>query len=326
MSAVLTSQVTQLLYQVTPILNFAQVMGDLRQFFAPKVGDPPILTWDCDDIALLDFGAARIVIGFSDNLPGPHVASLTLAIGQSVLANGADVVTNDQLLLCGAVAERLVQRFPCDAQRSQTLSHPHPLTSDLIDRVVDGLYQQAAENTDPATMQPVLAEITRSEATSEPGDMERLMHRLSSELTARTPSLITRAIASATPRGRTATEKNQAALMAGTRSAETKASDPPNHAKGGLFWRKGQPSPPTGSADPAQSVLQARPLASSSELKAVRDALYAKDAAHGISAGRVAAQTRHALQMLAALPHSFAAAVADKRRQDVPPVGTQIKH
>jgi hypothetical protein len=324
MSAVLTSQVTQLLYRVTPILNFAQVVGDLRQAFAPQAGNPPSLTWDCDDIALLDFGAARIVIGFSDNLPGPHGASLTLAIGQSVLADGSDVATTDQLLLCKAVAARLVQRFPCDAQRSQTLSHAHPLTSDLIDHVVDGLYQQEVENPGPATVTPAIAAITHPETADEPGDMERLMHRLSSELTARAPSLISRAIASATPRGRASAAQNQAAAGAGTKPVAT--SGQPKQAKGGLFWRKGQPSPPTSLADAAQPALQAPPPASSSELKAVRDALYAKDTALGSGAGRVAAQTRHALQMLAALPHSFAAAVADKRRADVTTVGTQIKH
>lgn len=324
MSAVLTSQVTQLLYRVTPILNFAQVVGDVRQAFAPQAGDPPSLTWDCDDIALLDFGAARIVIGFSDNLPGAHVASLTVAIGQSVLTDSPDVATTDQLLLCEAVAARLLQRFPSDAQKSQILSHAHPLTSDLIDHVVDGLYLQEVGHSPPATATPAVADISRPAPAAEPGDMERLMHRLSSELTARTPSLISRAIASATPRGRASAAQNQAATGAGTKPAET--HDQPKQAKGGLFWRKGQPSPPTSIADVAPAAIQARPPASTGELKAVRDALYANDAAHGSSAGRVAAQTRHALQMLAALPHSFAAAVADKRRNDVPPVGTQIKH
>lgn len=324
MSAVLTSQVTQLLYRVTPILNFAQVVGDLRQAFVPSAGNPPMLTWDCDDIALLDFGAARIVIGFSDNLPGPHSASLTVAIGKSVLADGADAATTDQLLLCEAVAARLVKRFPCDAQRTQTLSHAHPLTSDLIDHVVDGLYQQEVEHPFPATVTPAVADISHPAPAAEPGDMERLLHRLSSELTGRTPSLISRAIASATPRARASAAQNQAAPMAGTKPAETR--DPPKQAKGGLFWRKGQPSPPACIVADAQSARQAPPAASSSELKAVRDALYADDAALGSSAGRVAAQTRHALQMLAALPHSFATAVADKRRNDVTTVGNQIKH
>ena len=331
MTAVLTSQVTQLLYRVTPILNFAQIVGDLRHAFVSKAGEAPTLTWDCDDIALLDFGAARIVIGFSEKLPGPNIACLTVAIGQSPLQNDADLTAADQFLLSEAVTERLSQRFPSDAQRSQTLTHPFPLTSDLIDHVVDALFQQDGDKSRPeiaAPAAPLSVDIAPTPVGGEPSDMERLMHRLSSELTARTPSLISRAIASATPRGRKTAAKGRATPFTEpvVSDAETRPEiEKTPKARGRLFWSKTSASHQAAHPDPVQSPPQARKAASSSELKAVRDALYAQDMSKGQSGTRIAAQTRHALQSLTALPLSLAAVLADRRRGTAM-IGNRIKH
>ena len=336
MAAVLTSQVTQLLYRVTPILNFAQIVGDLQHAFVSKAGVSPTLTWDCDDIALLDFGAARIVIGFSEKLPAPNVACLTVAIGQSPLQNDADLTAADQFLLSEAVTERLLQRFPSDAQRSQTLTHPLPLTSDLIDHVVDALFQQDSDKSNPEIAAPatpvsaalVSAVIAPTSAQNEPGDIERLMHRLSSELTARTPGLISRAIASATPQGRKAAAKAPATSVTepGVSDAEANPKiEKMPRVKGRLFWSKNSASPQVAPQNPIQSPSQVRKAASSSELKAVREALYAQDMSDVQSGGRIAAQTRHAVQAITALPLSLASVLADRRR-GAAMIGNRIKH
>ncbi len=335
MSAVVTSDVTQLLYRVTPNLNFAQVIGDLCAAFTRTDGKPADLAWDCDDIAVLDFDAARLVIGFSDNLPGPHAACLTIASGPSPLAGKPALARPDQVLLCNDVAIRLGIRFPSDAQQTQSLDAP--LTPDLIDRVVDALFAQdfAAGTTFDEPVPQVAASATPAPpADADPGDMERLMRRLSSELTARTPSLISRAIASATPKGR------GAASTAGASIGGTDTTAPKNLAAsiarpdpgtmtttiGGLFWRKAKSDtqrPDSANAHAAHVAVRRAP---SSELKAVREALYAPDWARGTGVGRIAAQTKLALQTLAALPRGLADTVAARRHRDAPVAGDRVKH
>lgn len=297
MTAALTSQVSQLLYRTMPGLNFAQIVGDLAHTFSMDAGKGTTLAWDCDDIAVLDFQTARIIVGFSDNLPGLHVACVTIAIGQSPLQTASALSVADQLALRLAVAERIQRRFPNDADRSFSIDHA--LTPDLIDHVVDDLFQANDVDLPPTQINVKAADETPLQNT-EDGDMDRLMHRLSSELTARAPSLITRAIASATPKGR----KSEAGVAKAPK------------AKNGLFWRKGQPAPTMIEAAVAKTRDERHRPTPSGELKAVRDALYADNSSLRFTNNGVAAQTKHALRTLIALPQNIAMSMADRRSRD----------
>lgn len=297
MTDAFTSQVSQLLYRAIPDLNFAQIVGDLSQSFSVEPNKSPALAWDCDDIAVLDLHSARIVIGFSDNLPGPHAACVTIATGQSPLANAAVLSAADQHALNLSVAERIQSRFPNDELR--TFNVDHALTSDLIDHVVDDLFQKVDAASHLSQPKEKLADEMPLQG-AEASDMDRLIHRLSSELTARTPSLITRAIASATPIGR----KSEGAV----------ANAP--KAKNGLFWRKGLPAPtPIEASVVTNRDTRTRGIISG-ELSAVRDALYASNTSLGTAAEGVAAQTKHTLMTLIALPQTFAMSIADRRNRD----------
>jgi hypothetical protein len=325
MSAILTSEVTQLLYRVAPQLNFAQVVGELHKALHEPNCPNPVLTWDCDDIALLDFNAARVVIGYSENLPGEHVACLTIAVGQSPLRQAATLAKPDQDILCHSITERLQQRFPSDTLQTQTIDQP--LTPDLIDRVVDALFQPAIEAPAPEAIitasepKPEPAAIMPSIA--EPSDMDRLMNRLSSELTARTPSIISRAIASASPKARaTAAQDRAGAASEAVRGSHENSLAVAAKGKivGSLFWRKA-PQLPTESQAVTQPTKNQPRRTSSTELKAVREALYADDHARGFGGGLlsgslVAAQTKQALLVLAALPSGLASSVAGLRRSE----------
>jgi hypothetical protein len=329
-----TSEVTQLLYRVAPQLNFAQVVSELRQALQEPTSSKPVLTWDCDDIALLDFDAARVVIGFSENLPGEHAACLTVAVGQSPLSQAVALANPDQDMLGQAVIERLHRRFPSDAQQTQTIDQP--LTPDLIDRVVDALFQPDVEADAPAA--PVAYPEAKPEAAvimasiAEPSDMDRLMNRLSSELTARTPSIITRAIASASPKTRAsaAQDKVDAAPRAKavpSESAPTTATKP--KFSGGLFWRKA-PQVRTESQASTQPTQSRPQRISSTELKAVREALYANDRSRGfggslVSGSRIAAQTKQAIQTLVTLPGSLASSIGVLRRSENVQIGGRVR-
>lgn len=302
MTAALTSQVSQLLYRAMPGLNFAKVVGDLSHRFSIETGKDAILAWDCDDIAVLDLQSARIVIGFTENLPGLHAACVTIAIGQSPLEEANVLSTTDQSALHLAVAERIQRRFPHDAHRSFSIDHA--LTPDLIDHVVDDLFQGSVEVSHdrfPTQVEMKAADAMPSQG-AEVGDMDRLIHRLSSELTARAPSLITRAIASATP-------KDHKPEGEGSISSRPMSS---------LFWRNGQPASAIIDSEIVKSHDNRHRPTPSGELKAVRDALCAGDTSVRVANDGVAAQTKHALRALIALPQNIAMSMADKRRRDAP--------
>jgi hypothetical protein len=334
MSDVLTSEVTQLLYRVAPQLNFAQVVGELHKALHEPNCPNPVLTWDCDDIALLDFNAARVVIGYSENLPSEHAACLTVAVGRSPLREAATLAKPDQDTLSQTVIERLQRRFPSDAQQTQTIDQL--LTPDLIDGVVDALFQPVFEAPAPEAIvaisehQPETA--TTMPSIAEPSDMDRLMNRLSSELTARTPSIISRAIASASPKARATAAPDKADVapeVAGTSPEPSLAVATRAKIVGSLFWRK-VPKASTKSQVTTQPTKNQPQRTSSTELKAVREALYADDRARGFGGGLLsgslfAVQTRLAIQVLAALPSGLASSVVGLRRGENVQIGGRVR-
>jgi hypothetical protein len=337
MSDILTSEVTQLLYRVAPQLNFAQVVSELHTALHEPNCPNPVLTWDCDDIAVLDFSAARVVIGHSENLPGEHAACLTIAVGQSPLRETATLAKPDQDSLCHTITERLQQRYPSDERQTQAIDEP--LTPDLIDRVVDALFQPSVDAPAPAAVvalpEPKPEPTAIMPSIAEPSDMDRLMNRLSSELTARTPNIISRAIASASPKARAtaAQDKADAALQAATGSPESSlVVTAKAKIASGLFWRKTPqvPQVSTESQVAPQSIKHQPQRTSSTELKAVREALYANDNARGFGGGLlsgslVAAQTRQALQALATLPSGLASSIVGLRRSQNAQIGGRVR-
>lgn len=307
MSAVLTSRVTQLLYVEAPHLNFAHVVGELHAALAAPDLIAPILTWDCDDIALLDFSAGRVVVAFADNLPGAHSACLTIAAGYSAMPDAPMLPQADQELLCQALTERLDRRYPCDARLDQTLDQP--LTPDLIDQLVEALGPETKISPAPGEFCEMVALPLSS---SDEVDVDRLMSRLSQELVTRSPSLISRAIASAT---------SPAAPSQSVKHAKTITD---RH-----FWPRPLFAGLKTDHTSGTSTEPVRQGGAPSELKAVRDALYAPDQATisyttrqvGV---RIATQTRRALEVLVSLPASLANSAADLKRNQS--IGERIRH
>lgn len=286
MRDVLNSHIVQFLYHDAQTLNFAQIVGDVRTAFAPASGPAAILTWDCDDIALLDFDAARVVIGFSENLPGVHTICLTVA--------------TDQKLMCRAITRRLNRRYPPAARNSQIVDQP--LTPELIDRVVEALFDQIDDTAQTAALSPsvdAFPEVAANLTPAEPNDMNSLIDRLSSELTTRPANIISRAIASATIPAPTPTATANTVVPLASKAAKLSA---------GLFWRK----------TPNGAVLRPHPQnhTSAAELKAVREALYANVSDHGAS--RFATQTKQTLWGAISM-------VADLRRGLSPAIGARFK-
>ena len=297
MSVAATSDVTQLLYKVTPNLNLAQIVNDMCEAVSFASTPRPTPTWDCDDIAILDAENGRIIIGFSEKLPGAYLACLTIATGRLSGETVGPTKTDDPFVAWKSVADRLEHRFPCDAKRVQSLDQP--LTPDLIDRVVDALFQTDDNHHSAEPLSKTVPDQPSGSAmltTEEPVDMDRLMRQLTSELSTQTGSIFSRAIASATAKERP--EAGKAAAKTKFRSGANSADGAPTktqQARSGLFWRRGQPDKPTVILAAAEPSKIARGQSSPSELKIIRDALYAEDAAWGGSAARILQRTKNAL-------------------------------
>ena len=304
MATILICRVTQLLYLDAPRLNFAKVVSDILKTLVAPGSVAPALTWDCDDIALLDFKSGRIIIGYSENLPGVHSACLTIGVGQSSLSAVDQLAQSELDLLCQGVTDPLARQFPSDAKTTQILDRA--LTPDLIDQVVDRLFETDQDSAD-AVEDLTLDTQSPSPSSAEPGDMDRLLSRLSSELVARPPNLISRAIAQATLKRRVAEQLMERPPQ--DHPAPTKQSKA--RRAGGGFWQ----------VTKGKSAIRAAGCAhaSSSELKAIREALYATDAKrqHGVGMllnSRLVLQAMSSIQSLATLQGGIASTVADLRR------------
>ena len=328
--SVLTGQVTQLLYCAAPNLNFAHIVGELYEILLLNCPVTHVLTWDCDDIALLDFDAARVVIGFSENMPGPHAACVTVAVGQSPLADSTLLVNADQIALGQQITDVINQHYLCDAQR--TCATDQPLTADLVDAVVETLYQPQNPMSDqgkPLVRTGGSQEVAPEKINDEPGEMERLMRRLSTELVTRTPSIITRAIASAVPKTRKVADPGHrqiASAESGETAVDLTQVSKAAKSSASFLWGKAKAGQAAARKAEALGTAVATRPASSAELRAVRAALYADDFAQSRGVTRISAKTKLAYHALTDLSHGFVKAVSNRRRGDDPPAKDPVKH
>ncbi len=327
------THITHLFYSVTPTLNFAQVAADLQSALPIDPNSKSVLTWDCDDIAILDLGDLRLIVGFLDTLPGPYTACFTIAMGQTPGTSDPEIAPQDSVQIYSTLIAHMERRHPCDHRAEHHLDTE--LTPDLMDQLGDALLDPArlalpalttaaaVATTPDLPPAPVAGPINDTAPPNDPNDIDRLMYRLTTELTARTPSLISRAIASATPKGRGKADAGVSDTSAQGR-ARSAVSDTQNQflsrAASRLFRRKG--SAPQVSTDHNVEKPAAPNLHPSrtNELKAVRDALYAADQA-GLSSSRfggagnlLTAKTTQALTVLASFPGGLASTFAELRR------------
>jgi hypothetical protein len=123
----------QLLYPTAPDLDLRQIADDLATAFRRSAG-PGRLSWDHDDVAILDICGARIVIGYGTGLRGGHAACFTVAVGRSPGA-GASAMARRHDRIARLIADRLRARYPADV----VLWHEAEGTpdADLIDGLLD---------------------------------------------------------------------------------------------------------------------------------------------------------------------------------------------
>lgn len=95
----------QLLCASTTQVNFARLVNDLGNVLG-RFGDAaPLVTWDCDDIAIFDMPGTRILLGWTDDLGPEKMGCLSVAVCPSHLP-----ATSGQVLGYEAICVKLIGR------------------------------------------------------------------------------------------------------------------------------------------------------------------------------------------------------------------------
>lgn len=173
MCAESTSTIAQLLFVKHPQLNFAHVVSELDSALARCPADTRSLTWDCDDVAVFDLDGSRIVLAYSDDLKGNHAACLTVAVGHGPANHLAATLALRRDSLCRMIADRLSGRYDVDEIRWHETQAT--VTAELIDDLLEEL---------PVTIESPAPVIDIAEPEAPQAEVDRLMARLTAEMTA----------------------------------------------------------------------------------------------------------------------------------------------
>ncbi|PZQ99772.1 MAG: hypothetical protein DI533_03755 [Cereibacter sphaeroides] len=168
MSDVVKSTVAQLFFKAPPPLNFAHAVKEIEQGLSRCQADNRQMSWDTDDVVAFDLDGARVALGYSDHLTGPHAACLTVSVGQGARIGMPAPLLQRRDALCRVLAERLTARWPVDAVVVQEVASP--VTADIIEGLL-GPGNRAIQSLPSA--EPV-------------SDMERLLARMDVEMQTRT--------------------------------------------------------------------------------------------------------------------------------------------
>ncbi len=127
-----TSTLAQLFYADAPDLDFKVEVEALAKAFSQ--GLLPELTWDHDDVAMLDFGPLRITLAYPSGLRRAEQTCLTVAVGDGP-GSGRSLSTPRHDAICKTITTRLARKHPISRMVWHVL--PAVVTIDLIDQMTD---------------------------------------------------------------------------------------------------------------------------------------------------------------------------------------------
>lgn len=152
------STIAQFVFDHDPALNLALLVKELDGALQRSGAGKRMITWDCDDLVLLDVEGARFSLSYCRDGAEPDTpASLMISVGPGPngYADPADRRRHDEL--CHLIAERLKARFAPERMLWHQVTGP--VTADLIDDLFDRL-PDFEVTTKPASA-PVRSETTR---------------------------------------------------------------------------------------------------------------------------------------------------------------------
>ncbi|SDE05854.1 hypothetical protein [Limimaricola pyoseonensis] len=160
----ITSTVAQLLFRSAPDLDFTALVADLRAALNDCPARDCGLSWDHEDIAIFELDNARIILAFTDRLPGRYGACLTIGVGADAGGSCDSGIAQHQGQIARLLADRINARFMSD--RMLWKSSTEIASVELIDRMVDEL-----PGLDPA----------RPGLHTSPEDIDRMLARFDAE-------------------------------------------------------------------------------------------------------------------------------------------------
>ncbi|WP_282024840.1 hypothetical protein [Limimaricola cinnabarinus] len=137
MSDPITSTIAQLLFRGVPSLDFPNLVDDLRTSLMEGPTGTCRLDWDHEDVAIFDLDNARIILGWSQPLPGRYAACLTIGVGADESGDCQIGIASHQGTITRLLADRINARYMSDRMLWKT-STQSP-TAAMIDSMVDEL-------------------------------------------------------------------------------------------------------------------------------------------------------------------------------------------
>ncbi|WP_156790703.1 hypothetical protein [Rhodobacter ferrooxidans] len=131
------STIAQLLYAEHPIPNFARIVGELDSALERCPAQARSLVWDCEDTAVFELDAMRIVLAHADNPGCGYLCCLTLSVGPARPEADAPALAQRLDGLCRLLVERIVTRYPAE----MVLWHDKPgvVTPDALDALLQAV-------------------------------------------------------------------------------------------------------------------------------------------------------------------------------------------
>jgi hypothetical protein len=137
MCAVPKSTIAQLLFAEHPIPNFARIVGELDAALERCPAKVRSLVWDCDDTAVFELDAMRIVLAHAEQPKRDYLCCLTLSVGPARPEGDPSALARRHDGLCRLLVERIMTRYPAEV----VLWHDSPgiVTPDVLDALLEAL-------------------------------------------------------------------------------------------------------------------------------------------------------------------------------------------
>lgn len=148
-----------LIYDRAPPLSLARLAADLDAALAGCGEGPRRMSWDHDDVAILDLGASRVALGLAAG-PGGMGAAVAVSVGPAPGQAGGRLARRRDAL-ARLIAERIADRYPPRERRWSEVAGA--ATAETLDALVEAALPMAEE----------------------PPELRRLLRRLDESLAAR---------------------------------------------------------------------------------------------------------------------------------------------
>ncbi len=161
------STIAQFVFDRDPALNLGLLVKELDAALERSGAGRRNITWDCDDVAILDLDAVRFTLSYTGEAALGLPASLMISVGPGPNRQNDPTDRRRYEGLCHLIAERLRARF---APR-ETLWHQvaGPVTTDLVDDLFDRLPDLSNGTPRPMTRRSAPAEAIRAFPEAEVG-------------------------------------------------------------------------------------------------------------------------------------------------------------